>query len=77
MTPDETGEYLERIAATLSEQFTSVQIVATRLRPDGSTEWYGRGSGDWYARKAACEEFVERDQARTVACSIKQVNDQD
>ena len=77
MTPDETGEYLERITATLSEQFTSVQIVVTRLRHDGSTEWYGSGSGDWYARKAACEEFVERDQARTVAASIKQVNDQD
>lgn len=77
MTPEEANSFLERTISNLSEHFDSVQIVATRLRPDGQTEWHGRGSGNWFSRKAACMEFVERDQAQTIARSIQQVNEGD
>jgi hypothetical protein len=74
MTRDEAHALLDSTAARLSEHFTSVQIVATQILPAGSTVWHASGNGDWYARKAACQEFVERDQANTVALTIKDVN---
>ncbi|MEO6569460.1 MAG: hypothetical protein ABIO94_11910 [Opitutaceae bacterium] len=74
MTHDEAHALLDSTAAKLSEYFSSVQIVATQILPAGSTQWHAAGNGDWYARKAACQEFVERDQAATVAQTIRDVN---
>lgn len=44
---------LERHANQLSEHFSSVQIIATRLEPCGGTRRFNKGSGDLYARVAA------------------------
>ena len=75
MTYQKAKELLDKTTAILSEHFSSVQIVATELCEDGSTHWHCSGSGDWYARKAACEEFIERDQAQTLAQIQKNLND--
>lgn len=76
MTREQAQELIEKHAAQLSEHFSSIQIVGTVLLPDGGTGWHAAGMGDWYARKAACQEFVERDQAQTVARTIKEVEDE-
>lgn len=62
---------LDAAATRLSEHFSSVQIVTSRLMPDGTTEATFAGSGDWYARKALCMAFVESDQAYTIARAIQ------
>lgn len=73
MTSEQAQAILEKMTSQLAEHFSSIQIVGTALQPDGGTTWHAAGSGDWYARKAACQEFIERDQAQTVARTIKDV----
>ena len=70
MNAPEAQRILDAAAAQLSEHFGAVQIVASRLLPSGATQATMSGQGDWYARKALCQEFVERDQAVTVARAI-------
>lgn len=53
---DRAPEILDKHLGMLAEHFTSVQIVATQLLPDGNTKLYTRGSGDWFARRGACQE---------------------
>lgn len=67
MTPEQALSHLERIAEDLGEHFDAIQIVASRIEPDGSTRSFLRGHGNWFARRALCNEFVERDQADTQA----------
>lgn len=57
---------LEKVARQLSEHFDAVQIVASRT-DGGLTYGTSRGAGNWYARRAMCQEFVEKDQAQTFA----------
>ncbi len=49
----------------LSEHFDSVQILATRLEPDGRTVATILGSGNWYARTGLARFFLDQDQATT------------
>lgn len=70
MTHEEAQRLVDSCAAKLSEHFGSVQILTSRLLPNGKTAAEFSGSGDWYARKSLCQEFVERDQADTIARSI-------
>lgn len=72
MTKAEAQAQVDACVLRLAEHFASVQIVTSRLVPSGGTEAIMSGSGDWYARKSLCQEFVERDQADTIARSIHQ-----
>lgn len=67
MTQEEANKMLDRTLSQLSEHFDCVQIVASTLEPDGSTRPYVRGTGNWFARRALCQYFIERDQADTQA----------
>lgn len=69
MTPTELETLMEEYVLKLGEHFDAVQIVACTVEGEG-TRCLKRGSGNWYARKAMCQEFVERDQAVTVAEAI-------
>lgn len=62
---------LDAAAARLSEFFGSVQIVASVVLSDGRTQGFRSGNGDFYARRALCQEFVELDQADTLSRKIK------
>ena len=70
MTDAEAQAFLQRKSNEIAEHFDAVQIVASYLLPNGYTACIAKGSGNYYARKAMCQEFVERDQARTVADEI-------
>lgn len=70
MTDEEAFAQVDAAVLKLSKHFGAVQIVASRLLPNGATAATMTGSGDWYARKALCQEFVERDQADTLARTI-------
>lgn len=66
MTKDELEAHLDKLTLELGEHCDAVQILACTVEAEG-TRAYFKGSGNWYARKAMCQEFVERDQARTLA----------
>jgi len=53
-------EMLQRHAVQLSEHFSSVQIVATKVEPNGSTGDYAAGSGDLHARVHMTGCWVDR-----------------
>ena len=72
MTPQEAEALLEKVAANLGKHFDCVQIVASRLDPDG-TRSFMRGVGNWFARRGLCQHFIERDQADTQARTIGHV----
>ena len=56
---------IEEHVAALAEHFGAVQIMVTRLAPNGNTECYRHGSGDWYSRQGMAHEFIAIDEART------------
>lgn len=70
MTDKEAKDLLDSCVLKLSEHFASVQILASRLEPNGGTKGTYSGSGDWYARRGLCQEFVECDQADTIAKAV-------
>lgn len=53
------NQLLRNVASQLAEHFDSVQIVTTKLNPDGTTSWNTGGAGDYFARKEACREYVK------------------
>lgn len=61
MTKEEATKLLDSVLDRLGEHFSSVQIVAT-LVEDG-TAHYHRGTGDFYARRGACEKWLRDDDA--------------
>jgi hypothetical protein len=73
----EAQALLDSTTAKLSEHFGSVQIVASIVEPNGGTRSYRSGSGDWYARRALCQEFVELDQADTMARKLNPPDEDD
>lgn len=66
MNDPELENLLLECAQKLTEHFDAVQIVASTVDERG-TVIFLRGSGNWYARRAMCEEFIERDQAKVHA----------
>jgi len=61
---DQDKAALDRVLAQLTEQFDSVQIIATRHRGAGVGEqtWLmHRGTGNWYARYGAVREWLARE----------------
>lgn len=77
MSPAEQFKLVDSAVVKLAEHFDSVQILVTKVTPKGGTQFITSGSGDWFARKAACQEFVERDQADTVARTIRKVSNEE
>jgi hypothetical protein len=70
LTDKQKGEMLVDAAARLSEFFGSVQIHASALTIDGDTQSFHAGNGDWYARQGLAQEFIDTDQAETLAKEI-------
>lgn len=52
-------EMMRRHASQLSEHFSCVQIVGTKLEPDGGTMFVTEGSGDIMARIKCAEEWSD------------------
>jgi hypothetical protein len=70
MTDEEGQKILDSAITQLSEHFDAIQIVACYMSPDGNTIGFKSGSGNWFARVGMCQEFVETDQAITIANAI-------
>lgn len=51
--------YISRLTSQLSEHFSCVQIIATRLESDGGTRKFAHGSGDFFARKGVVRDWLE------------------
>lgn len=62
---DEALAFLERHVAMMGEQFDSIQVFATRVEPgpDGATESFTTGIGNWYARHGQAREWVRKQEA--------------
>jgi hypothetical protein len=60
MSQDAGQETIRRCLTVLSEHYDTVDIIVTRLNPDGTTNADSGGIGNWYARFGAAQEFVER-----------------
>lgn len=65
-----TPEDVQRIAFELGEHFDSVQILVSKCE-EGYTRCIKRGAGNWYARHAMCQEFINTAQAIELAEAIK------
>jgi len=70
MTDEQRIEILEKHVSALSEIYDAVQVVGTFLDAEGKTVGQKRGSGNWYARRAICQEFIEQAQAGDLANEI-------
>jgi len=59
---------LDRALTELGEHFTSIQICATIFTSDvDGTAYMSRGTGDFYARRGACDRFLREDDAEDAA----------
>jgi len=61
MEPDKSN--LRGHVDQLSEHWEAVQILVSRLAPDGRTETMRVGTGNMYTRLGMVQEFLERDKA--------------
>lgn len=68
------SEKLDQISAILGEHFDAVQILATSYE-GGYTECWTHGIGNWYARYAMCQKFLERDKSQESAQDISEALD--
>lgn len=55
---DEPHKLLEQVTNILIEHFDAVQIVATRVTPEG-TQAFECGAGCWYSRTGAIDEWLD------------------
>lgn len=60
---DLLNEMLARHTNILAEHFSSVQIICTKLEPDGNTRRFHKGSGDFYARLGATAAWLNEQTA--------------
>lgn len=77
---EDAHKRLDRLLEDLAEHFDSIQVVATNYEgsgPDAGTRSYQRGIGNFYARKAACEEFIKLDEAEDSARILSRVLEED
>lgn len=59
MDAEQRHKILSAALTALSEHFDTVQIVATRVDPDGgTTDLYANGMGNEYARIASMDEWL-------------------
>jgi hypothetical protein len=70
MTEEEQEKVLERHVNELAEIFDSVQILASGVRPNGSTFRLYNGSGNFFSRLGMCHELIEVDRAQHIATQL-------
>ena len=71
MTRPEAEKLLDGVLSQLIEHFEGVQILATRMAPEGQgTERFFMGAGNWYARQGLAHAFIKTDEAQTLASEI-------
>lgn len=66
-------QMLGRHLSQLSEHFSSVQIIASKVNPDGGTSYFSQGAGDWYARQGLAQRFIKGSEAGELAWEISKV----
>lgn len=64
MNLEELTKIVEKAAADLGEHFEAVEILASNSDGEG-TKCIKRGGGNYYARIAMAQEFVDEDRVRT------------
>lgn len=62
-------EQVEVLAAKLAENWEGVQILVSRVEPDGTGRYFF-GLGNWYTRQGMAQDFINSEDARTVATEI-------
>lgn len=70
-------DIVDKFVHQLAEHFDAVQINVSFVLPDGHTQRISRGSGNWYARKGMTQEFLEQDQACTMAHELGKIRSKD
>lgn len=73
MTDEEKQNLWDLITSAtekLGEHFDAIQILASMSEEDGTRTFF-HGAGNWYARRGMAQEFVNVDQARTLAAEIE------
>lgn len=70
MTDPQRIQALDRAAVRIGEVCPNAQILASWQLPDGSTQGYAVGMGDWYARQALAQSFIDGDKARTNSAAL-------
>jgi hypothetical protein len=71
MTDEEQEQLVQETATKLAEYFDCVQILCSR-HENGETIGYAKGSGNWFARKQMCTDFVDRNKQSDAADFIAQ-----
>lgn len=66
MNLEELGKIVEKAAADLGEHFDAVEILASNSDGEGS-DCVKRGTGNYYARLAMAQEFIDEDRAQVWA----------
>lgn len=66
----ENDQLLTKVAHQLAEKFECVQIFVS-WQESGLTEIRRVGRGNWYARIAMADEFVQREKARQLIQEYK------
>lgn len=61
---------LKQVVQLLGEHFDAVQVLVS-WNEEARTELMTWGCGNWYARRAMAQDFIERDQAQTTADEIR------
>ena len=67
---DELVGELDAVLSKLGEHFDAIQILGTYMADDGTTHRVTRGKGNWYARQGVAREFLEMDEAQTMAYEL-------
>lgn len=74
MTQEEAEIYIQKVATELGEHFDAVQILVS-WNEESSTMMEASGAGNWYARQGMAREFLNKDQAQTIAHEAKLMRD--
>jgi hypothetical protein len=77
MEEDSHAEFLKGLVdqalEALSEHFDALQIVGTFMDDNNQTHLVTLGTGNWYARIGAVQEFLTKDEAATTAHEIGKI----
>jgi len=76
LTTDENDalyEMLLKTASGLMEHVDAIQILASVQQPNGETAMFQVGFGNFYARQGMAHEFINADQAKSLAKEIDSV----
>lgn len=64
---------VDKALDVLMEHYDALQIVGTYVDDRGQTVLLSRGRGNWYARRGAMSEVLDRELAETTAGAIGDV----